>query len=147
MKPKCLLMLASAAMLSAAASAAVAAERKPVVDIGKNEYVNSCALCHGLDGKAGGTVNELLKKAPPDLTTLAKRNGGVFPFQRVYSVIDGREGIKAHGSWEMPAWGSRYSTERTKAAEYYMDVPYDMEMFVRSRILALIDYLNRIQVK
>ena len=47
----------------------------------------------------------------------------------------------------MPAWGARYSSDTEKAAEYYMDVPYDAEMYARSRILALIDYLNRLQVK
>jgi hypothetical protein len=47
----------------------------------------------------------------------------------------------------MPVWGRDYSQESAKAGEYYLDVPYDMEMYVRSRILALIDYLNRLQAK
>jgi hypothetical protein len=34
-----------------------------------------------------------------------------------------------------------------KAGEYYMDVPYDSEAYVRARILALIDYISRLQVK
>lgn len=126
---------------------ASAADKTLKADLGKREYENSCALCHGKDGKGTGAINDLLKKSPTDLTTLAKNNKGVFPFDRVYAVVDGREIIKAHGDRDMPAWGDRYSSDSVKAAEYYMDVPYDAEMYARSRILSLIDYLNRIQVK
>jgi mono/diheme cytochrome c family protein len=126
---------------------ASAADKKPRMDPGKQEYENSCVLCHGKDGKGTGAIVDLLKKAPTDLTTLSKKNNGVFPFERVYAVIDGREMVKSHGDRDMPAWGNRYSTDSMKAAEYYMDVPYDAEMYARSRILALIDYLNRMQVK
>ena len=126
---------------------ATAAEKKLKVDLGKIEYENSCAMCHGKDGKGTGSINDLLKRAPTDLTTLSKKNKGVFPFDRVYAVIDGREMVKGHGDRDMPAWGSRYANDPVKAAEYYMDVPYDAQMFVRARILSLIDYLNRMQVK
>jgi mono/diheme cytochrome c family protein len=126
---------------------ASAAEKMLKADPGKREYENSCALCHGKDGKGAGAITDLLKKAPTDLTTLAKKNHGVFPFDRVYAVIDGREMVRAHGDRDMPAWGDRYSSDSVKAAEYYMDVPYDAEMYARARILSLIDYLDRIQVK
>lgn len=126
---------------------ASAAEKASKTDPGKNEYLNSCALCHGKDGKGGGAIVDLLKQKPTDLTTLSKRNNGVFPVGRVYALIDGRETLKAHGERDMPAWGNRYASDKVKAAEYYIDVPYDAEMYARSRILSLIDYLNRIQVK
>ena len=29
----------------------------------------------------------------------------------------------------------------------YMDVPYDPEVYVRTRILSLVEYLNRLQLK
>jgi mono/diheme cytochrome c family protein len=137
----------AALIMMGAGSFAAAADKKLKADPGKREYENSCALCHGKDGKGTGAINDLLKKSPPDLTTLAKRNKGVFPVDRLYTVIDGREIIREHGDRDMPAWGDRYSSDAVKAAEYYMDVPYDAEMFARSRILSLIDYLNRIQVK
>src|SRR5512143_1962443 len=124
---------------------ALAADKTLKADLGKREYENSCALCHGKDGKGTGAINDLLKRKPTDLTTLAKRNSGVFPVDRLYAVIDGRAMIAAHGERDMPAWGARYSADSEKAAEYYMDVPYDGEMFARARILSLIDYLNRIQ--
>lgn len=127
--------------------AVLAADASAVKDYGKIEYRNSCALCHGVDGKAGLQVMDILKQTPTDLTTLSRINNGVFPFERVYMVIDGRQLIKSHGDRDMPVWGNRYSSDGVKAAEYYVDMPYNMEMYVRSRILALIDYLNRLQVK
>ncbi len=117
-------------------------------DVGKREYMDKCALCHGQSGRGDGGVTDILKVAPTNLTTLAAKNGGVFPFDRVLAVIDGREVVKGHGTRDMPIWGKEYKREKTEAAEHYFDAPYyDMEMYTRSRILALIDYLNRIQVK
>ena len=57
-------------------------------DIGKMEYQASCASCHGTDGKGTGPVAPSLAKKPADLTTLAKQNNGVFPFERIYETID-----------------------------------------------------------
>lgn len=116
-------------------------------DSGKTEYIEHCAVCHGTDGAGSGAYVEFLKKTPADLTSLSRKNGGVFPFERAFAVIDGREALKAHGERDMPIWGQRYSQETMQAAEYFVDSPYDMEMYVRARILALVDYLNRIQKK
>lgn len=120
------------------------AQMKGKHDIGKREYTNSCALCHGADGKGGGAIVDLLKKSPTDLSTLSRKNGGVFPVQRVYMVIDGREQVAVHGERDMPIWGRRFAVEDAPAHDEY---PFDAEALVRSRILALIDYLNRLQVK
>ncbi len=114
------------------------------LDIGKVEYEQSCATCHGLDGKGKGGFSQALELSVPDITTLAKRNGGVFPVSRVYDVIDGREVLKAHGTRDMPIWGKHYSTS---AAPKYDDYAYNPEAAVRGRILALIDYLYRLQGK
>jgi mono/diheme cytochrome c family protein len=116
-------------------------------DTGKREYESKCVVCHGHGGRGDGSYAELLKTAASDLTTLKKKNGGVFPVERVYAVIDGREAIKSHGERDMPIWGNDFNKETVKAAEYYADVPYDMETYVRARILALIDYLNRLQAR
>lgn len=69
-------------------------------------YVAYCAACHGIDGKGTGPAAEALKVAPPDLTTLAKRNGGKYPADHVTNVIQGDLRLPAHGSKEMPVWGS-----------------------------------------
>lgn len=137
--------LVTVALLAGSVGVAVAADTKPRMDVGQREFKESCAFCHGPDGRGGMPVVELLKTAPPDLTALSKRNKGVFPLDRVYAMIDGREVVAAHGGRDMPVWGSRYKTQTMRAAEYYVDVPFDMEMYTRARILSLIDYLNRLQ--
>jgi mono/diheme cytochrome c family protein len=120
---------------------AVLAQGKP--DFGKREFDANCASCHGVSGKGGGPIADLLKRSPTDLTTMQKRNAGIFPMARVYDIIEGT-GVPEHGTRDMPIWGREYSI---KAAEYYMDVPYNQEAYVRARILALAEYLSRLQVK
>ena len=131
----------AAIVLAGVASASWSADKE---DIGKREYDNNCIACHGADGK-GGIYVDFLKTTPPDLTQLTKANGGVFPLERVYGAIDGRQQVKSHGTREMPIWGRDY---QIRAGEhYYGDVIYDSDAFVRGRILALVDYLNRLQAK
>jgi hypothetical protein len=36
---------------------------------------------------------------------------------------------------------------QAKAGAYYVDVPYNPEVYVRVRILALIEYLDRLQAR
>ena len=123
-----------------------------VLDPGKAEYHSSCASCHGSEGKGTGPVSTGLKVPPPDLTVLAKKNNGVFPFNSVYEIIDGRKTVVAHGTRDMPIWGDRYAPEPSKGliprpSENILSLFYDPEAVVRMRILAVIDYLNRIQEK
>jgi hypothetical protein len=120
-------------------------------DIGKLEYQTSCAVCHGIDGKGTGPLANELKTKPSDLTMIAKRNNGVFPFNRVYETIDGRQDIKSHGAREMPVWGLRYNPTPiqgfSRSAPYYVDPLIDREGAIRGRILALVEYVYRIQEK
>ena len=111
-------------------------------DFGKREYESNCAVCHGKEGKGNGPYAGYLTKAATDLTQMAKKNGGVFPLNRAYEVIEGAG--PGHGTRDMPVWGQDY---RVKAAEYYIDVPYNAEAYVRTRILALAEYLSRLQAK
>lgn len=135
--------VAALVLMSVAGASAPIVSAADKVDLGKREYESNCMLCHGADGKGGAYV-DFLKSTPPDLTQLAKKNGGVFPVERVYSIIDGRQPVKSHGTADMPIWGRDY---QQKAGEYFVDVPYDPELFVRQRILSLVDYLNRMQSK
>jgi Cytochrome c len=64
-----------------------------------------CASCHGKDGRGNGPAAPAMKIAAPDLTVIAKNNGGRFPSARVRRIIMGEEVITAHGSREMPVWG------------------------------------------
>jgi mono/diheme cytochrome c family protein len=117
--------------------------QQPRLDLGEREYVSNCAVCHGLTGKGDGVYKEFLNKSPSDLTSLSKANKGVFPYQKVYEIIDGRQQLKAHGPGDMPIWGAEYSAKA--ATDYLLGVPYDREAFVRTRIIALIEYLYRLQ--
>ena len=79
-------------------------------NFGKMTYESSCAACHGRNGKGDGPVSPELRTKPPDLTLLAKKNGGVFPADFLYRIIDGRQTIRAHGNYEMPVLTLRGAT-------------------------------------
>ncbi|UZD53613.1 c-type cytochrome [Caldimonas aquatica] len=113
------------------------------IDFGKREFDANCASCHGISGKGNGPLAAVLTTRPTDLTQLAKRNDGVLPMARLYEVIDGAN-VPLHGTREMPVWGRDYKVE---AANYYFEVPYDPEAYVRTRILALLEYISRLQAK
>ncbi|HEY7244073.1 MAG TPA: cytochrome c [Xanthobacteraceae bacterium] len=102
------------------------------VAVGKIEYQSSCAACHGIDGKGNGPLSKELRKRPADLTVLAKNNDGVFPYEMVYQMIDGRNTtVPSHGTREMPIWGYRFGPPQA--------------FRFRERIIAVIDYLKSIQ--
>jgi mono/diheme cytochrome c family protein len=101
----------------------------------QNMFVAYCAACHGKDGKGDGPAAAALKVAPPDLTTLAKRNGGVFPKDRVYGTISGQVAIAAHGSKEMPVWGKLFHSIDSN------------DSFTLMRLKNLSDYVESLQVK
>ncbi len=74
---------------------------------GPDLFAFYCATCHGRDGQGNGRVAPALKVHPPDLTTIARRNGGTFPPARVESAVTGerRDPSPAHGTTEMPVLG------------------------------------------
>jgi len=117
------------------------------IDIGKREYFYSCAVCHGNAGKGDGPLVELLRKTPTDLTTIQKNNGGVFPFDRLYAVIDGREVLSAHGPREMPVWGDQFRVDAAELGRGFPLSPQNAESLGRGRIIALIGYIYTLQSK
>uniref|UniRef100_UPI0025ED75C4 c-type cytochrome n=1 Tax=Yoonia sp. TaxID=2212373 RepID=UPI0025ED75C4 len=108
------------------------------------EFLNSCASCHGANGKGAGFLTRLFRGIDPgDLTQLAANNDGQFPYDRVYHVIDGRDDIAAHGDRKMPVWGDRYM-----ASSMSQFGPDEVNQFrVRSSILELTNFIQSIQVR
>lgn len=95
-----------------------------------------CATCHGRDAKGGGPMAGSLRIAPTDLTRIAARNGGKFPFLQVQRIISGeQQPPSTHGTREMPVWGPIFS-----------EVSWDQDLG-RVRIYSLAMYLETIQVK
>ncbi|MDX1604568.1 MAG: hypothetical protein R3202_00155 [Candidatus Competibacterales bacterium] len=116
---------------------------------GKFEYQRSCAQCHGLEGHGDGPVADTLKVAPSDLTKLAANNNGRFPFLKVFQIVDGRNAMGAHGSQQMPVWGSRYKLEVSQtmpSSEMAGDAAdLAIEQVVYGRILQVVNYIQMIQ--
>lgn len=105
------------------------------------DFRMSCSGCHGEDGRGGGAKSFGLSAEPPDLTTLQARNGGVFPRDRLRSVIDGREDIKVHLDREMPVWGQIFKLN----AEEGLGGAEGDPAAVRDRIESLIDFIESLQ--
>jgi mono/diheme cytochrome c family protein len=73
---------------------------------GRDSFDGYCASCHGTTGKGDGPLAASLKRAPADLTTLARRNGGTYPRSQVSAAIEGTgRMVASHGATEMPLWG------------------------------------------
>jgi len=98
-------------------------------------FRNHCAACHGASGNGDGPAAAALKTKVPQLATLARRNHGTFPTDRVRSVIAGDDGHAAHGSREMPVWGP-----------IFHEIENDQDLgYVRLRNVT--EYLKSIQQK
>jgi mono/diheme cytochrome c family protein len=76
------------------------------------EFQRYCAICHGADGRGVGvmTEGENTRKAA-DLTQIAKRNNGNFPFSKVAAIIWRGGEIAEHKSKLMPSWGAFYGDQ------------------------------------
>ncbi len=103
---------------------------------GPELYTAYCASCHGVSGKGEGPAASALKVPPPDLTTLAKRNGGRYPDGHIYQVIEWGGAIASHGSRQMPVWGVAFRP-----------LTGENQKQVSDRIKALTDYIGTLQQK
>jgi mono/diheme cytochrome c family protein len=107
---------------------------------GEAEYLNSCAVCHGLEGMGDGPLTEILMKRPADLTRISDRNGGTFPYARVFAVIDGRFLVPSHGEREMPVWGRQFLVD-----DVDLYGPAGGEIVTTERIHSLAGYIESLQ--
>jgi mono/diheme cytochrome c family protein len=103
---------------------------------GQEMYGTYCAVCHGTDAKGNGPAADALKVPPPDLTGLAKKEGGKYPAMRVSSIIRGDATLPAHGTKEMPVWGALF---------WNMSQGHESE--VQQRVANLNEYIEGLQAK
>lgn len=104
---------------------------------GKQMYDTYCAVCHGADGRGNGPAAVALKAAPTNLVQLAKQNGGRFPDAHVYAVLQFGTETTAHGTKDMPVWGTALRSLNPGTPS--------PEMQEHQRLANLTNYLKTIQ--
>ena len=113
------------------------------LQLGKQEYLDKCAVCHGESGLGAGDSTEALLRKPGDLTSYARRNGGAFPTQLAWATIDGRTlDEQAVRNREMPLFGQAYRSEAVAHPTYKTP-----EAYVSERIDALVSYVSTLQMR
>lgn len=103
---------------------------------GKAMFTSYCAACHGPAGKGDGPAASELKVAPADLTQLAKNNNGKFPADHVRSILDFGAKAPAHGTNDMPVWGTLFRA-----------LDQNDHVKVNLRIRNLVEYIQTLQAK
>ena len=111
---------------------------------GKAEFQTYCSPCHGNDGAGRGPLVKQLESAPPDLTKLSARAGGVYPAKQVRERIEGLDMPSAHGTSEMPVWSHWFVREELAGSTDLSDADQAARNTNR-RIDRLVKYLESIQ--
>jgi mono/diheme cytochrome c family protein len=124
--------VAGSAVSAASASAQTTMMSGPS---GSYFYQTYCAVCHGPNAKGDGPLADSMRRRPPDLTEIAKREKGVFPADKVFRIIDGRQRVPGHGGPDMPVWGDAFRRA----------IEGGDEKAVETRIQAIVDYLATLQ--
>ncbi len=106
---------------------------------GREIFVGACAGCHGADGHGDGPMAELLTVPVPDLTAIADREGGTFPWLKIVHMVDGRTGLRGHGG-PMPIFGAVFTGDTVAA-----DGPDGTPVITSHRVIEVVDYLMSIQ--
>lgn len=123
------------ATLSVTATAAQAPDFSSYT--GAELYKRFCSACHGATAEGDGPVAASFKIMVPDLTRIAKRQGGKFPDERIHRIIDGRQVPAPHGTREMPIWGWEFASVTREGAP---------DLATSDLLVAkLVDYLRSIQ--
>ena len=130
------LLLSPALVPAASAQEATAPQTQFKQAVAGGElYRTYCAACHGTAARGDGPLASSMTRKPPDLTEIAKRNGGVFPAELVFRTVDGKNPVRGHGGPDMPVWGDAFARSRDGG---------DPER-VKNIIQSLVDFLESIQ--
>lgn len=135
------LLFASLLLLGATVSAAQEGQKEiktapmPVTSPASGEEMFNayCAVCHGKAGRGDGPAATEFKRPPTNLTQLTKHYNGKFPEAYIAQVIQtGPRDAKAHGSKDMPVWGTLFNAKDDPAT-------------VKQRIYNLTKYIESLQ--
>jgi mono/diheme cytochrome c family protein len=121
-------LICTSLIVAASLATGIATSQAQKSESGKDDYLRSCAGCHGMTGKGDGPRGKDLRKQPSDLTALARANNGSFPLTHAYDVIDGKDVL------------SRMPRDNYMSAEL-------AETFARRRMLQVIEYIMSLQNK
>ncbi len=100
-------------------------------------FAERCTACHGPAGKGDGPAAARADPAVPDLTRIAARNDGVFPWVDVMNQIDG---YSRAGHGMMPEFGDLLLGETM-----LIDVGDGRQTPAPVRLVALTAYLKDLQ--
>ena len=98
-------------------------------DSGAQMWKDYCAACHGATGAGDGPAAEILKSPPADLSLLAKNNHGKFPADHFASVLRFGTGGHAHGTSDMPVWGTLFRSQNESLVDLRI---HNLSEFVES---------------
>jgi len=90
----------------------------------------NCAGCHGTDARGNGSVAEFINAPVPDLTRISVRNGGEYPTERIFQVIDGQSGTNVHGERHMPIWGYEFFGPEADDAKAHLTASQKVDRLV-----------------
>lgn len=124
------------------ALAALGATAGPAAAVGSDDaneqlFQHYCSACHGPTGAGDGPLAEILDPKPANLTTIAQRNGGTFPFGEVLKTIEGKNRVKGHGESSMPVWGEAFDVTARS--------PFKDRIELAGKLLLITIYIESIQ--
>jgi mono/diheme cytochrome c family protein len=100
---------------------------------GRDTFNAYCAPCHGRTGAGDGPVASVLRAVPSDLRALSSSRG-YYPREEIVAFVTGAgRPIAAHGTSDMPIWGTVFRS---------LD-PSDARVTIRLR--NVVDYVESLQ--
>jgi mono/diheme cytochrome c family protein len=130
-----LLLLLVLLTLTLFSRVSAAGARAKLFEEGRQDFEENCVACHGGDGTGRGPLAEHLIRPPKDLTEISARNGGDYPFWRIFEIIAGEKAVEGHETFQMPDYAKQMKSENFKPGYLPAHV----------RILELTHYLESIQ--
>lgn len=130
-------ILVAGVMLAPGLAGTARAQDYKQANTGGEVFRTYCASCHGAAARGDGPLASSMIKKPSNLTEIARRNGGQYPSEMVFKIIDGRQQVRGHGGSDMPVWGDVFQKSRDAG---------DADR-VKAVIQSLVEFLDSIQLR